>query len=35
MNSKNLASIEITVNSEHTWPLKRNAEETDIGYIGR
>lgn len=33
-HSDDLASIEITVNMEHTWPLKRNAEESNIGYIG-
>lgn len=34
MCSNNLASIEVAVNWEHTWPFKRNAEDTDIGYIG-
>jgi hypothetical protein len=35
MCSNELASIEVTVNRDHTWPLKRKAEETNIGYIGK
>lgn len=33
--SNELASIEVTVHGEHTWPLKRKAEETNIGYLGK
>ncbi|XP_026820288.1 pickpocket protein 28-like [Rhopalosiphum maidis] len=34
-DSNDLASIEATVNLEHTWPLRRNAEDTNLGYIGK
>ncbi|KAE9526171.1 hypothetical protein AGLY_013802 [Aphis glycines] len=34
-DSNSLASIEATVNLEHTWPLRRNAEDTNLGYIGK
>lgn len=33
--SNGLATIEVTVHRDHTWPLKRKAEETNIGYIGK
>ncbi|KAL4121083.1 hypothetical protein QTP88_013658 [Uroleucon formosanum] len=34
-DSNNLASIEATINLEHIWPLRRNAKDTNIGYIGK
>lgn len=34
MYSNNLASIEVAVNLDHTWPYNRDAEDTDLGYIG-
>lgn len=30
----NFASIEVAVNSELTWPISRNSENSVIGYIG-
>lgn len=35
LSSVNLASIEVTVNSEHSWSLKRNAVDTSLGYFGK
>ncbi|XP_025207357.1 pickpocket protein 11-like [Melanaphis sacchari] len=34
-DSNDLVSIEATVNLEHTWPLRRNAEDTNLGYISK